>query len=70
MIMSRMAMRWAKNPTDVGDYIIEAVFAGDDNINAATSELGLTISKAQHANNGVQHRGTADRISGIGRVHI
>ena len=41
-----------KNPTDVGDYIIEAVFAGDDNINAATSELGLTISKAQHANNG------------------
>ena len=42
-----------KNPTDVGDYIIEAVFAGDDNINAATSELGLTISKAQHANNGV-----------------
>ena len=42
-----------KNPTDVGDYIIEAVFAGDDNINAATSELGLTISKAQDANNGV-----------------
>ena len=41
-----------KNPTDVGDYIIEAVFAGDDNINATTSELGLTISKAQHANNG------------------
>ena len=42
-----------QNPTDAGDYIIEAVFAGDDNINAATSELGLTISKAQHANNGV-----------------
>ena len=41
-----------KNPTDAGDYIIEAVFAGDNNINAATSELGLTISKAQHANNG------------------
>ena len=42
-----------QNPTDAGDYIIEAVFAGDDNINAATSEWGLTISKAQHANNGV-----------------
>ena len=42
-----------QNPTDAGDYIIEAVFAGDDNINAATSELGLTISKAQAANNGV-----------------
>ena len=42
-----------KNPTDAGDYIIEAVFAGDDNINAATSEWGLTISKAQVANNGV-----------------
>ena len=41
-----------KNPTDAGDYIIEAVFAGDDNINAATSEWGLTIGKAQHANNG------------------
>ena len=41
-----------KNPTDAGDYIIEAVFAGDDNINAATSERGLTIGKAQHANNG------------------
>ena len=41
-----------QNPTDAGDYIIEAVFAGDDNINAATSELGLTISKAQAANNG------------------
>lgn len=42
-----------KNPTDAGDYIIEAVFAGDDNINAATSKWGLTISKAQVANNGV-----------------
>ena len=42
-----------KNPTDAGDYIIEAVFAGDDNINAATSARGLTISKAQNANNGV-----------------
>ena len=41
-----------KNPTDAGDYIIEAVFAGDDNINAATSKWGLTIGKAQHANNG------------------
>ena len=26
---------------------------GDNNINAATSELGLTIGKAQAANNGV-----------------
>ena len=42
-----------KNPTDAGDYIIEAVFAGDNNINAATSEWGLTIGKADHANNGV-----------------
>ena len=40
------------NPTDAGDYIIKAVFEGSNNVYAATDKLGLTISKAQHANNG------------------
>ena len=35
-----------ENPTDAGDYIIEAVFKGTDTTNAATSELGLTIQQA------------------------
>lgn len=40
------------NPTDAGDYIIKAVFEESNNVHAATSEWGLTIGKAQHANNG------------------
>ena len=37
-----------ENPTDAGDYIIEAVFKETDTTNAATSELGLTIQKARY----------------------
>ncbi len=40
------------NPTDAGDYIIKAVFEESNNVYAAVDALGLTISKAQHANNG------------------
>lgn len=42
-----------ENPTDAGDYIIEAVFKESDNVCAATYTHGLTIGKADHANNGV-----------------
>ena len=41
------------NPTDAGDYIIKAVFEESNNVYAAADALGLTIRKAQHANNGV-----------------
>lgn len=41
------------NPTDAGDYIIKAVFEESNNVYAAVYALGLTIGKAQHANNGV-----------------
>ena len=41
------------NPTDAGDYIIKAVFEESNNVYAAVDALGLTIGKAQHANNGV-----------------
>ena len=41
-----------ENPIDAGDYIIEAVFKESNNVYAATDALGLTIGKAQHANNG------------------
>ena len=39
-----------ENPTDAGDYIIEAVFNDTDTTNAATSELGLTIQQATQYN--------------------
>lgn len=39
-----------ENPTDAGDYIIEAVFKGTDTTNAATSKLGLTIQQATEYN--------------------
>ena len=39
-----------ENPTDAGDYIIEAVFKDTDTTNAATSELGLTIQQADQYN--------------------
>ena len=41
-----------ENPTDAGDYIIEAVFNDTDTTNAATSEWGLTIQQA------IQYNGT------------
>ena len=41
------------NPTDAGDYIIKAVFEESNNVYAAVDALGLTIRKAQDANNGV-----------------
>ena len=41
------------NPTDAGDYIIKAVFEESNNVYAAADAHGLTIGKAQHANNGV-----------------
>ena len=40
------------NPTDAGDYIIKAVFEESNNIYAAADAHGLTIGKADHANNG------------------
>ncbi|MBU5434423.1 S-layer homology domain-containing protein [Pseudoflavonifractor sp. MSJ-37] len=40
------------NPTDAGDYIIKAVFEESNNVYAAADALGLTIRKAEHANNG------------------
>ena len=39
-----------ENPTDAGNYIIEAVFNDTDTTNAATSELGLTIQQATQYN--------------------
>ena len=39
-----------ENPTDAGDYIIEAVFNDTGTTNAATSELGLTIQQATQYN--------------------
>ena len=39
-----------ENPTDAGDYIIEAVFNDTDTTNAATSEWGLTIQQATQYN--------------------
>ncbi len=44
-------MKLGENPTDAGDYVVEAVFAGTDNINAVTSKAGLTIGKAQTTDN-------------------
>ena len=41
------------NPTDAGDYIIKAVFEESNNVYAAADAYGLTIRKADHANNGV-----------------
>ena len=41
------------NPTDAGDYIIKAVFEESNNVYAAADALGLTIRKADNANNGV-----------------
>ena len=40
------------NPTDAGDYIIKAVFEESNNVCATVDEHGLTIGKAEHANNG------------------
>ena len=39
-----------ENPTDAGNYIIEAVFNDTDTTNAATSEWGLTIQQATQYN--------------------